>query len=141
MKPLTVIGFLGSTLDASKFGPSRWNSILKGASVPYASYKDGPEESIDDLTAVLERAYPRPNGRVLTPWQRLERLVAEEGFVGEEQVGALLGCSTEDVGRTIGRWGGPHLHYLGGLGVCSPDYLPELRRLIDEGSDDLRRAA
>src|ERR1044072_4516146 len=25
MKPLTVIGFLGSTLDAGKFGPSRWN--------------------------------------------------------------------------------------------------------------------
>jgi transcriptional regulatory protein RtcR len=25
MKPLVVIGFLGSTLDASKFGPSRWN--------------------------------------------------------------------------------------------------------------------
>lgn len=25
MKRLTVIGFLGSTLDASKFGPSRWN--------------------------------------------------------------------------------------------------------------------
>lgn len=25
MKPVTVIGFLGSTLDASKFGPSRWN--------------------------------------------------------------------------------------------------------------------
>ncbi|MBV8971981.1 MAG: RNA repair transcriptional activator RtcR [Sphingomonadaceae bacterium] len=25
MKPLCVIGFLGSTLDASKFGPSRWS--------------------------------------------------------------------------------------------------------------------
>jgi len=25
LKPLTVIGFLGSTLDASKFGPSRWS--------------------------------------------------------------------------------------------------------------------
>ena len=25
MKPLTVIGFLGSTLDASKFGPTRWS--------------------------------------------------------------------------------------------------------------------
>lgn len=25
MRPLTVIGFLGSTLDAAKFGPSRWN--------------------------------------------------------------------------------------------------------------------
>ena len=24
MKPLVVIGFLGSTLDASKFGPTRW---------------------------------------------------------------------------------------------------------------------
>ena len=25
MKPLTVLGFLGSTLDAAKYGPSRWN--------------------------------------------------------------------------------------------------------------------
>src|ERR1700755_1465819 len=25
MKPLVVLGFLGSTLDASKFGPTRWN--------------------------------------------------------------------------------------------------------------------
>ncbi|WP_447765126.1 RNA repair transcriptional activator RtcR [Sphingopyxis panaciterrae] len=25
MKPVTVIGFLGSTLDAAKFGPSRWS--------------------------------------------------------------------------------------------------------------------
>jgi len=25
MRPITVIGFLGSTLDAAKFGPSRWN--------------------------------------------------------------------------------------------------------------------
>lgn len=25
MRPLTVIGFLGSTLDAAKFGPTRWN--------------------------------------------------------------------------------------------------------------------
>lgn len=25
MKPVTVIGFVGSTLDASKFGPSRWS--------------------------------------------------------------------------------------------------------------------
>ena len=25
MKPTVVIGFLGSTLDASKMGPSRWN--------------------------------------------------------------------------------------------------------------------
>ncbi|MFC4254333.1 AAA domain-containing protein [Altererythrobacter xixiisoli] len=25
MRPATVIGFLGSTLDAAKFGPSRWN--------------------------------------------------------------------------------------------------------------------
>ena len=25
MKPVAVIGFLGSTLDSSKFGPSRWN--------------------------------------------------------------------------------------------------------------------
>lgn len=33
MKPTTVIGFLGSTLDAAKFGPSRWNKWRPTVSV------------------------------------------------------------------------------------------------------------
>lgn len=33
MKPLTVIGFLGSTLDAAKFGPSRWNKWRPSVSI------------------------------------------------------------------------------------------------------------
>lgn len=33
MKPVTVIGFLGSTLDAAKFGPSRWNRWRPSVSI------------------------------------------------------------------------------------------------------------
>ncbi|MEO9469790.1 RNA repair transcriptional activator RtcR [Parasphingorhabdus sp.] len=33
MKPLVVIGFLGSTLDAAKFGPSRWNKWRPSLSI------------------------------------------------------------------------------------------------------------
>ena len=33
MKPVTVIGFLGSTLDAAKFGPERWNKWRPSVSI------------------------------------------------------------------------------------------------------------
>lgn len=33
MKPLVVIGFLGSTLDAAKFGPSRWSKWRPSVSI------------------------------------------------------------------------------------------------------------
>lgn len=132
---------LGSQAHVVLLAPARWNSLLKNASVPVVSYQQAPSEAIEALSITLERAFPRASGRVLTPWQKLERVVAEEGFMGEEQAAALIGCSSEDLGRTIQRWGGPHLHYLSGLGVCSPSYLPELRRLIDEGNDNLRQAA
>lgn len=33
MKPLVVIGFLGSTLDAGKFGPTRWNKWRPSVSI------------------------------------------------------------------------------------------------------------
>jgi transcriptional regulatory protein RtcR len=33
MRPLTVIGFLGSTLDASPFGPARWNKWRPSVSI------------------------------------------------------------------------------------------------------------
>jgi len=132
---------LGSQAHVVLLAPARWNSLLKQASVPSVSYQQAPSEAIEALSITLERAFPRASGRVLTPWQKLERVVAEEGFMGEEQAAALIGCSRDDLGRTIQRWGGPNLHYLSGLGVCSPSYLPELRRLIEEGNENLRQAA
>ncbi len=62
------------------------------------------------LAATLERKHPRHQADVaLTPWQRLERLVAEEGFVGEEAVAALLGCPPDEAARAVRRWGGAAL--------------------------------
>lgn len=138
VRDLTALGSQAQTL---LLGPSRWGSLLKHSATPAATYTGAPIEALDSIVAALDHAYPRPSGRVLTPWQRLERLVVEEGFVGEEQVATMLGCPADDVARTVQRWGGAQIHYLSGLGVCNPDSLPELRRLIEESEAELRRAA
>src|SRR4029078_3507264 len=93
-----------------------------------------PAEAIPALAATLERKHPRAHAdAALTPWQRLEQLVAEEGVVGEETVAALLGCPPDEAARAVRRWGGPALHVLPGLGVCAPEALGEIRHLIEEG--------
>jgi predicted nuclease of restriction endonuclease-like RecB superfamily len=132
---------LGPQSNALLLGPARWGAALRSSGVPAAAYSGTPTDGLEAVVATLERCYPRPSGRVLTPWQRLERQVAEDGFVPEEQVATLLGCPPDDVARTVQRWGGPQLHHLSGLGVCAPELLPELRRLLEEGEVEGRRAA
>lgn len=62
MKPLTVIGFLGSTLDASKFGPSRWNKWRPTVSLTMH------EDLLVDRLVLLHG----------TPHRRLAEYVAED---------------------------------------------------------------
>lgn len=130
---------LGGQAGALLLGPSRCGALLKACSAPAAAYSGAPVDGLDAAVTALERAYPRSATRVLTPWQRLERLVVEDGFVADDEVAALLGIPADEVARTVQRWGGAQLHYLNGLGVCDPGQLPELRRLLEEG--ELRRAA
>ncbi|MCX8476738.1 MAG: RNA repair transcriptional activator RtcR [Sphingomonas sp.] len=54
MKPNVVIGFLGSTLDASKFGPSRWNKWRP--TVGLAMHQD---LRVDRLTLIHGTAHRR----------------------------------------------------------------------------------
>jgi predicted nuclease of restriction endonuclease-like RecB superfamily len=114
---------------------------LRACPAPLASYEEQPAEAIGPLVALLERKYPRQRPEAaLTPWQQLERLVAEDGFVEEHAVAALMGCPPEEAARLVQRWGGPALHVLPGLGVCAPEALGEIRALIEEG-DLVQRAA
>src|SRR5262249_54131769 len=102
--------------------------------VPLATYSERPAEAIGALVTTLERRHPRRRPeQTLTPWQQLEQLVAEEGFVEERTVAALMGCSPEEVAPLVQRWGGPTVHALPGLGVCAPESLDEIRQLIEEG--------
>jgi Protein of unknown function (DUF790) len=125
---------LGSRAQALAVVPGYAAERLRVCPVPLATFDAQPAEAIPALAATLERKHPRAQvGATLTPWQRLERLVVEEGFVGEETVAALLGCPPDEAARTVRRWGGPALHVLPGLGVCAPEALDEIRQLIEEG--------
>lgn len=132
---------VGGRAQAVAVVPSHAAEALRACPVPLATYEEQPADAIAALVRLLERKYPRRRPEeMLTPWQRLERMVAEEGFVEEQTVAALMGCSIEEAARVVQRWGGPALHVLPGLGVCAPEALGEIRSLIEE-SEIVQRAA
>lgn len=136
---LRDIGRLGSRVQAMVVLPGHVATALRSCPAPLASYGEQPSEAISALVTLLEQKFPRNAGSALSPWQLLERRVADEGFVGQEQVAALLSCPPEEGLRLVMRWGGPTLHVLPGLGVCSPELVPEIRQFLDESGD--RQAA
>lgn len=130
----------GARARALAIVPAHVAEGLRTVAVPLATYDGQPAEAIEALVGLLERKFPRRRPEeTLTPWQQLERLVADEGFVAEQTVAALMGCPAEEAARLVQRWGGPALHALPGLGVCAPDSLGEIKELIEERA--LQRAA
>jgi predicted nuclease of restriction endonuclease-like RecB superfamily len=131
---------LGGRSQALAIVPSHAAEGLRSCPVPLATYSERPAEAIGALVKTLERRHPRRRPEeALTPWQQLERMVSEEGFVDEQTVATLMGCSLEEAAKLIQRWGGPALHALPGLGVCAPESLDEIRQLIEDG--ELRQRA
>jgi predicted nuclease of restriction endonuclease-like RecB superfamily len=132
---------LGGRAQVLAVVPAHAAEGLRACPVPLASYGEQPAEAIATLVTTLERRHPRPRPeQTLTPWQKLEQLVADEGFVEERAVAALMTCSPEEAARVVQRWGGPTLHVLPGLGVCAPESLDEIRQLIEEGEIRQRAA-
>jgi predicted nuclease of restriction endonuclease-like RecB superfamily len=132
---------LGTRTQALAIVPAHAAEALRACTVPLATYDQQPAEAIAGLVRLLERRHPRRRPEeTLTPWQRLERMVADEGFVEEQAVATLMGCSPDEAARVVQRWGGPTLHVLPGLGVCAPESLGEIRSLIEAGEIRLRAA-
>jgi hypothetical protein len=128
------LGKLGQRAQAFVVLPAHVAEGLRSCPAPAATYVEQPPEAIPSLVAMLERAHPRGAADAPTPWRRLERLAAEEGFVPEEQVAELLGCQRGEAAKLVQRWGGTSLHALPGLGVCPPAMLEEIRALIEDGT-------
>jgi hypothetical protein len=137
---LRDLGRLGRRTGAVAVIPAQVAEGLRSCPAPVATYDEQPGEAVPQLVATLERAYPRGAADAPTPWQRLERLVAEEGFVPEETAAEVLGCRPHETARTVQRWGGDGLHALPGVGVCAPDLVDEIRDLVAEGVPAIRAA-
>jgi predicted nuclease of restriction endonuclease-like RecB superfamily len=132
---------LGGRAQVLAIVPAHAAEALRACPVPLATYGEHPAEAITALVATLDRRYPRRQSeQIQTPWQRLEQLVADEGFVEERTVAALMACAPEEAAGVVQRWGGPTLHVLPGLGVCAPEALDEIRQLIEEGEIRQRAA-
>jgi len=130
----------GGRTQALAIVPSHAAEGLRACPVPLATYSERPAEAIGALIATLERRHPRRRPeQTLTPWQQLEQLIAEEGFVEERTVATLMGCLPEEAAKLVQRWGGAALHALPGLGVCAPESLDEIRQLIEE--NEIRQRA
>ncbi|HWQ13036.1 MAG TPA: DUF790 family protein [Roseiflexaceae bacterium] len=137
---LRDLGRLGRRSGALAVVPAHVAEGLRSCPVPLATYEEQPGEAVPQLVAALQRAYPRRASDAPTPWQRLERMVAEEGFVPEETAAALLGCAPHELAQTVQRWGGAGLHALPGVGVCAPELVGEIKELLAEGAFALRAA-
>src|SRR6266508_4170570 len=138
MRDLAKLGGRPQTLAIM---PDHVAEGLRACPAPLATYEQQPADAIAAVVALLERKHPRRRPEeTLTPWQQLERLVADEGFVEERTVAALMGCPPEEAARLVSAGGGPALHVLPGLGVCAPEALGEIRALIENG-DLVQRAA
>ena len=85
VKPLTVIGFLGSTLDASKSGPSRWNKWRPSVGVTMH----------EDLR--VDRFPPNPR-QPAQPTRRLCRRGHRLGLARD--IGRAASCSTSRIRGT-----------------------------------------
>jgi hypothetical protein len=137
---LRDLGRLGRRAGALAVVPAHVAERLRSCPVPLATFETEPGEAVPQLVAALERTYPRSLADAPTPWQRLEHLVAEEGFVPEERAAELLGCPPHEVARTVQRWGGAGLHALSRVGVCAPELVDEIKDLVAEGVPAMRAA-
>ncbi|MGH6651031.1 MAG: RNA repair transcriptional activator RtcR [Sphingopyxis sp.] len=93
MKPLVVIGFLGSTLDASKFGPSRWEKWRP--SVALTMHEDLRVDRFVMLHASQHRRladYVAADIESISPETRVDRRIIDltDPWDFEEVYGALL---------------------------------------------------
>ncbi len=90
---------------------------------------------------LLATALPSPTAlaeRHLTKWQRLEQILAAEGFVDDSRIGDVLEVDPARVEQAVRGWRADEITYLPGIGLCTSETVTEIRALLQP---ERRRAA
>lgn len=115
---------------------AQWAGLLSALPVIVVPYAERP------AARMLARALPSPGDAAPageSRWQRLHRLLEQEGFVDEARLAALLECTPAQVAARLQAWPTTRGTYLPGIGLCTPETVQELRDLLQSGA--LRQAA
>ncbi len=126
-KPIQALRGRSLVLIASE---AQWSKQL--AAVPAIVVPHVGEPS----ARMLARALPAPAAFAElgeSKWQRIERIIAAEGFVDDARLAEILNCSLEHVPAAIGGWRSDAVSYLPGLGLCSRETVTEIRSLLHGG--------
>jgi len=90
---------------------------------------------------LLATALPAPSALAeqhATRWQRLEALLADEGYVDEARLAQLLEVESARIAETLRGWRQDEVIYLPGIGLCTHETVSEIRALLQP---ERRRAA
>ena len=82
---------------------------------------------------ILATALPSPAAlaeRHATKWQRLERILAAEGFVDDRRIGEVLEIEPAFVEQAVRGWRSNDFTYLPQIGLCTAEMVSEIRSLL-----------
>jgi predicted nuclease of restriction endonuclease-like RecB superfamily len=133
VKPLRTLGGRSLVVVATEAAYAKQLAALPAIIVPHTGEPSVP---------LLARALPAPTSLAWqneSAWQRLQRILNEEGFIDEARLAETLGCSLEGVASAVRGWQPEGASYLPGIGLCSNETIQEIRGLL--GANSQRRAA
>jgi hypothetical protein len=82
---------------------------------------------------LLASALPSPLATAeqhATKWQRLEHLLAAEGYVDDARIAEILAVEPEKVGEAMRGWRRGDVTYIAGVGLCTAETVTEIRSLL-----------
>lgn len=82
---------------------------------------------------LLASALPSPTALAeqhATKWQRLERILAAEGFVDDARVAEVLEIEPSRVELALRGWRMPDVTYIPGVGLCTGETVSEIRTML-----------
>ncbi len=133
VKSLRALGGRSLVVIATEAAYAKQLAALPAIVVPHTGEPSVP---------LLARALPAPTTLARQSesiWQRLQRILDDEGFVDEARLAETLGCPLEDVATAVRGWQPESASYLPGIGLCSNETIQEIRDLL--GANLQRRAA
>jgi predicted nuclease of restriction endonuclease-like RecB superfamily len=124
LKPLQALG--GRSLVVAATPPALAQRLVK---LPVIVLPSEGTPSPRLLTSAL----PSPTATAeqhTTKWQRLDQVLAAEGYVDEARIAEILEVEASQVGETMRGWRKNDVTYIPGVGLCTAETVTEIRSLL-----------